>query len=114
MKKVLSIIACAVVVLSACNDFLDQAPDERIDAENMSEKQILSFLVTAYPDANYSWICELSSDNYIDNNAPHRPAGHNDAIDPSKKDIHYNLNPYEKMDDEIFAFEPAKSSTSDD
>lgn len=99
--------------LASC-DFLDQAPDERIEADNMTEDQIKAFLVTAYPTANYAWICELSSDNYIDNNAPHKAAGENNDKDASKKLIHYNLNPREKMDDEIFAFEPAKSSTSYD
>lgn len=115
MKKIFSIIACAVVALSSCDDFLDVAPDERVSAGNMTEKQLLSFLVTTYPDANYAWMCELSSDNYIDNNAPHRPAGENKDKDyTGYKDIHYNLNPYDRMDDEIFAFEPAKSSTSYD
>lgn len=115
MKKIFSIIACAVIALSSCDDFLDVAPDERVNADNMSETQLLSFIITAYPDANYSWICELSSDNYIDNNAPHRPAGENKDKDyTGYKDIHYNLTAYDRMDDEIFAFEPAKSSTSYD
>lgn len=114
MKKFLTIISLAALAMTSCNDFLDKAPDERVDAENMSEEQIKNFLVTMYPTANYAWICELSSDNYIDNNAPHKGAGENNDKDTSKKLITYNLNPRERMDDEIFAFEPAKSSTSYD
>ena len=103
-------ISALLVITAGCSDFLDKSPDERIDVSNMSEDQFLAFIRGAYPTSNYAWICELSSDNYVDLNAPHLPAKESDK----QTLIHFNLTPYNAMDDEIFAFEPVKSSTAQD
>lgn len=110
--KILRYLAFSALALIAasCSDFLDKSPDERVDASNLSEEQFVALMRGAYPTTNYAWICELSSDNYVDLNAPHYPAKESDE----QKLIHFNLTPYNAMDNEIFAFEPVKSSTSND
>ncbi|MCD8306506.1 MAG: RagB/SusD family nutrient uptake outer membrane protein [Prevotella sp.] len=92
----------------SCSDFLDQQPDERVDID--SEDKVVSLLVSAYPDGNWGQIAELSSDNMIDNNAPHYPPN----PDAKQVLVHYNLSSYERIDDEIFRFDAGKSSTSTD
>ena len=56
-------------------------------------------LVSAYPDANYSVLAELSSDNYVDNN----------VIVPAAR-----LSSLERMHDEIFSWSEVTSSTQQD
>lgn len=110
--KILKYLAFSALSLIAagCSDFLDQSPDERVDSSNLSEDQYLALMRGSYPTTNYAWICELSSDNYIDLNAPHLPAKESEK----QTLIHFNLTPYSAMDNEIYAFEPVKSSTSQD
>ena len=55
-------------------------------------------LVSAYPGANYSVLAELSSDNFVDNN----------AILP------VTLSSFERMHDEIYAWQEVTSSTQED
>ena len=101
--KLIKYFSAAVLLslglVSCGDDFLDQEPDERIEINSV--EQVQQLLTSAYGAANYGWLCELSSDNLMDNNAPHK------AASPDAKDIlvHYNLSPYERMDDEIFRFE---------
>lgn len=96
------------VTLASCSDFLDQLPDERTEID--TEEKVVQLLMTSYPVANYSWVCELSSDNLIDNQAPHMPSG------PWDKQVlsHYNYSAYSRMDDELFRFDPAESATHSD
>lgn len=94
--------------MTACSDFLDQEPDERVDID--AELKVAQLLSTAYPDGNYGWLAELSSDNMIDNCAPHFPANANDR----QLEEFFNMNSYGREDDEAFAFEPVKSSTGTD
>ena len=70
----------------------------------------VQLLNTAYPEGSYGWVCEISSDNIADNNAPHYPSN------PNAKQIltHYNLGTYDRTDDEMYRFEPGVSSTSQD
>lgn len=106
--KTVALSAVALTMVSCGDGFLDQDPDERVTIEN--EDQVLSFLATGYADANYGWICEISSDNMIDNNSPHLPAKENvDQVEG-----YYNLSSYERMDDELFRFDAVKSSTGTD
>lgn len=98
----------AAFALSSCSDFLDTEPDQRVDID--TEDKVTKLLVSAYPTANYALLTEFSSDNIIDNNAPHQEAG------PDKKGgtFYYNRPSYSRIDDEIFAFEPAKSGNQQD
>ena len=51
-----------VLLASSCNDVLDEAPDNRIEAIDSPEK-IAELLVAAYPDAAYVPFLEPMSDN---------------------------------------------------
>ena len=104
----MSIAAMALVMTSCSESFLDRLPDERIEIDN--EEKVAQLLITCYPTGSYAWIGEISSDNIMDNNAPHYPAS------PNVEQVltHYNLSPYDRVDDEMFRFEPAKSSTNQD
>ena len=110
--KYLKYLTCSLgvaIALSSCSDsFLDKEPDERVELKTVS--QVVSFLSSGYSKGNYGWICELSSDNIIDNNAPHKPI----SDDTKKDEIYYNLPYYDRTDEEIFSFEQGRSSQSQD
>ncbi len=94
-----------VLGLTACEDFLDQEPDERVTVQN--EEQVLKLLTSSYNTSNYGWTCEISSDNLIDLTAPHLPADVN-----SKQIKSYSvLNYYDRGDEEAFKFEQVHSNT---
>lgn len=68
----------AVLALSAfvsC-DKLDEVPDNRTEIDSAEKVRLL--LTSAYPGSTPAVICELSGDNYIDDNVV-VPATHNDA-----------------------------------
>ncbi|MBR1932355.1 MAG: RagB/SusD family nutrient uptake outer membrane protein [Prevotella sp.] len=110
MKKNLLYTAFSVVLsavaLTSCDDFLDKEPDERTEID--TESKIIGLMVDAYPWANPASVCELMGDNLVDNNAPHNQLDNNGRL----LTVHYNLNSMERMDDELFLFEPVRSSTS--
>ena len=85
----------AAVSLSSCNDFLDKLPDNRVDPS--TPDQLLLMLVDGYSTGNYAKYCELSGDNIIDNNSP------------DENGVRYNLEADNVIDDEMFAWEDAKS-----
>lgn len=89
--------AVALTSMTSCNDFLDKAPDTRVELQDV--EQLRELMVDGYNQYDYSTVCELSSDNVIDNNSP------------SDKGVRYNLAPYDVMDNELFAWEDVKSST---
>lgn len=108
-RYILMSVAMAALTLTSCSEsFLDKLPDERIEIDN--EEKVSQLLISCYPSGSYAWICEISSDNMMDNNAPHLPAS------PNAEQVltHYNLSSYDRVDDEMFSFEPAKSSTNQD
>ena len=94
--------------LTACSDFLDQMPDERTELAN--ETEVVDLLKGAYPFYNYQYVCELTSDNLIDNNAPHLPSSPNDK----QVESHYNYPSNARWNEEIFRFEPANTATYSD
>ncbi|MCR4602093.1 MAG: RagB/SusD family nutrient uptake outer membrane protein [Prevotella sp.] len=98
----------ASVALTSCSDFLDKEPDDRVELS--TEDQVVMLLTASYPDANYGWFCELSSDNIMDLNAEHYPIDG----DAAQNLTHYNLGSSGRQDDEAYRFEPVKSSTSSD
>ena len=100
IKNLLYVAVAGMISLSSCNDFLDKVPDNRVDPQNPS--QLLLMMVDGYSYANYAKYCELSGDNIIDNNSP-------DA-----EGIRYNLTSYGVIDDEMFAWEDAKSDMDTD
>ncbi len=90
----------ALLPMSSCNDFLDTTPDTRVYLSTVD--QLRDLLVTGYSTTNYATVCELSSDNVIDNNAP--------AADGTRK----NLSAYSQADDQLFAFEDVNTSIDND
>lgn len=92
-------LALVAVLMAGCN-FLDKNPDMRATIDTKEKVQLL--LVSAYTNANYGPICEFSSDQVVDNNAPDK-TGHCN-----------NLNPLDKMYDEIFAWDEIKSDGNQD
>lgn len=100
IHNTLYIVAFTIALgLSGCH-FLDQNPDMRATIDSKEKVQLL--LVSAYTNASFGPICEFSSDQVIDNNAPDK-TGHTNS-----------LNPLDKMYDEIFAWEDIKSDGGQD
>lgn len=56
-----SLCCCLGMMLSSCDDFLDEMPDNRTELD--TEKKIVDLLISAYPDRHYALLAELSSDN---------------------------------------------------
>lgn len=67
MKRynLLYIAICLGLMLTSCNDFLDEMPDNR--AEIDTESKITSLLVSAYPSMSSLVMEELATDNAKDN-----------------------------------------------
>lgn len=110
IKNTIQLFAATALVLSfqSCEDFLDKLPDDRTEIDSVEKVQKL--LMTSYPQVNYAWLCEISSDNLLDNQTPHLPSS------PSKKQIttYYNYASYERWDDELFHFDLASMATYSD
>lgn len=101
-KYILGLMLGGALFTTSCSDFLDQAPDTRTEINDV--ESVRKLLVDAYTGGNYAIIGEVSSDNIVDNNAPH---------DVDGKMVYYNLSQMDKMYDELFAFEPVTTSSSD-
>lgn len=67
-------LAATAVMATSCADILDEVPDNRTEID--SPGKVISLLTSAYPDHTASVICELSGDNYVDDNVV-VPATHN-------------------------------------
>ena len=93
---------CLLLLVSgtSCNDFLQTLPDNRTQIN--SATKINQLLVSAYSDANYSTLGELSADNFNDNNAP------------NENGVYYNLASFSLQEDQYFAWQPATFSTQQD
>lgn len=57
-------LALSALALTSCDDFLDTMPDNRATLD--STEKIKNILVSAYPDSDYAYLAELSSDNMDD------------------------------------------------
>ena len=110
MKKYigLSVLALGLGLTSCSDSFLDQTPDERVELSSVDD--IVMLLGTAYSTGNYGWICEVSSDNIVDINAPYMATQSNG----DELEVRFNLTSYNRMDDEAYCFEPVRSSTGSD
>lgn len=100
LSHITYLAAVALVGLTSCNDFLDKVPDTRVELKTTEQLRML--LVNGYPSGSYSSICELSSDNMIDNNSP------------NEQGVRYNLGAYDIIDHELFAFDDAKATNGSD
>ena len=95
-----ALLALMAVSASSCEDFLSKNPDDRMELDSPEKMQML--LVSGYTDGNIAYMCELSGDNFVDNNAPNASGQR------------YNLGELARIDNEIFAWEPAVSSDQQD
>ncbi len=100
MKKYFAILLVIGLSLTGCKDFLDKNPDMRATIDSKEKVQLL--LVSAYSTANYGMICELSSDNMIDNNTP------------DERGLIHNEESFDRADEECFSWEPIVSSQAQD
>ena len=90
----------ALLGMSSCSDFLDKPSDTRVTLTNTEQLRML--MTSAYPEYSYVPFCEISTDNFIDNNSP--------GIDG----VRFNLPSYDRNDDEAFAFEDIRTSSGED
>jgi len=63
MKKIHIIFSALLLAgcFSSCNDFLDEAPDNRTTID--SKEKVRQLLTSAYPQACYAYLTEMMSDN---------------------------------------------------
>lgn len=59
-----ALLMAGALVTTSCDDFLETTPDSRIEVD--SEAKVMALLNSAYPQASYIRIAELSSDNVDD------------------------------------------------
>lgn len=99
MKRYIYIVIIIVIssIVVSCDSFLDVMPDNRTMLD--SPQKIKDLLVTSYPRVNYSLICELSADNFIDNRS---------------ENTTLKVDAFERMDTEIFEWSDVASSTEED
>ena len=96
-KIYISLFTITILLLSACDDYLDVEPDNRVMIDTPEKVQQL--LINSYPAVNYATVAELSSDNFIDNNAP------------NSKGLYFNQPSFDRLDDDVFAWEDPKTSS---
>ena len=95
-----ALLAVVAAGTTSCEDFLSKNPDNRVELNTPEQMQML--LVNGYTYGNIALMCELSSDNIVDNNAP------------NSLGQRYNLPEYGRIDNEIFAWEAAESDNAQD
>ena len=100
LKYLSMFAALGLFALSSCNDYLDKTPDTRVYLQDVQQLQDL--LVDGYMGNDYAAVCELSSDNMVDNTAP------------DKSGNRYNLSPYMLSDNQLFAWEDVTLATGED
>lgn len=58
------LLGAGSLILAACNDFLDELPDNRTELD--TPDKINRLLVSAYPSRSFTRMCEIASDNCDD------------------------------------------------
>lgn len=92
--------AVGAISLASCDDFLDKLPDNRIDPD--TPELLAKVLADGYTASNHGTMCELSSDNIVDNHAP-------------LNGLSYPTLPAnDPIDDQIFAWEDADMNSMQD
>jgi hypothetical protein len=99
-KYKLVFLTLGALIMFSCDNYLNVQPDNRVMIDTPDKVQQL--LINSYPNKNYSVITELSSDNFIDNNAP------------NSKGLFYTLNPFDRIDDDIFSWTDPRITTDND
>lgn len=104
-KYAVGLVAGVSLLTVSCSDYLDKAPDTRTEINTVDA--VRQLLTTGYTQFNYGLIAELSSDNVVDNNAPHTSVWTNNTV-------YYSLTAFDRMSDELFAFEPGITASGND
>lgn len=98
----------ALTLVSCSDSFLDKTPDERTEID--TEDKVVQLLSGSYPDADFAWLGEISSDNLQDNQSPHYPSSPNDK----QVLAHYNYSYYSHFDVQLYQMEEASWATYND
>lgn len=90
--------ACALLGLTACNDYLDKVPDDRAQVD--TQEKVQKLLVSAYPTHVPNFLFEMSSDNVTDNGSQYTAQPNQDEM-YRFKDVptRGNDDPYSLWDD---------------
>jgi len=96
-KYILLFFTLWTIFMFSCDDYLNVQPDNRVMIDTPDKVQQL--LINSYPVANYDVVAELSADNFIDNNAPNAVG------------LYYSLTPWDRMDDDIFAWNDIREAS---
>lgn len=62
----IALLAAVVVTVTSCDDILDESPDNRTEID--TPEKVRQLLTSGYPTSYPAVICELSGDNFVDNN----------------------------------------------
>lgn len=79
------------------------------DMDLMPLDSLREMFTSFYPNWNYGPLCELSSDNIVDNNSVNHPATGRDG-----ELVNYSLPEYDDWHNAAFAFEPATGAIGND
>ena len=93
------LLAALLVCVGSCDDILDQSPDNRTEID--TPYKVRQLLTSGYPSTCPAVICELSGDNFVDNNV---------VLVSTHKD------PYASFHEETYMWEDIRnySTTEDD
>ena len=85
--------------MSSCDKYLNVEPDNRVTID--TPDKVKQLLINAYPNTDYSTVAELSADNFFDNTSPNASG------------LYYEVAPFDRMDDDIYAWIDPRSYTGD-
>lgn len=88
-KKSISLCLCfAAFALTGC-DVLDEMPDNRTEIDDA--EKVAKLMTSAYPQSHYAFMCEIGTDNIVDNNV---------CVKATHKSAYYDWH------DEAFRWQP--------
>lgn len=100
LKYIAVSLGIALMGFTSCDDFLDVVPDTRVYLSNV--EQLRELMIDGYSQTSYANVCELSSDNVVDNNSP------------SVDEVIYNKSAYSIADNQIYAWEDVTLANDND
>lgn len=99
-KYIAAAAALCLLSLGSCKDFLEAVPDTRVEIKSV--EQMRELLVDGYSQYGYAAVCELSTDNVVDNNSTETGF------------IRYNRASYSATDDELYRWQDVKLGMGSD
>jgi len=98
-KYILLSIAAVLIGMSSCDKYLNVEPDNRVSVD--TPDKVRQLLINAYPNGDYNVVTELSADNFFDN------------ASPNSAGVYVEITAFNRMDDDIFAWNDPQSYTND-